>query len=135
MTETKNVVREFISRLDMDHLPAVDQFFRGDCKFFLPGNHEAVDCERFKSFVGMLYTAFPDLHHEILEQIGENDSVVTLLKVRGTHLGPFLSIPPTGKEIVFTDIVVARFRENEIIELNAQFDALTLLGEIGALQL
>ena len=67
--ETKDVAREFIAQLDMIHLSAVDNFFRVDCKFFLPGSHEAVDCDQFKSFVGMLYAAFPDLRHTIVEQI------------------------------------------------------------------
>ena len=83
----------------------------------------------------MLYAAFPDLRHTIVEQIGEKDTVVTLLTVRGTHLGNFFGIPSTGKEIVFTDIVVTRFREGKIVQLNAQFDALSLLAELGALRL
>jgi steroid delta-isomerase-like uncharacterized protein len=133
--ETKDAVRQFIAQLDMIHLPAVDNFFHADCKFFLPGSHEAVGCDQFKSFVGMLYAAFPDLRHAIVEQIGENDTAVTLLTVRGTHLGSFLGIPSTGKEIVFTDIIVTRFREGKIVQLGAQFDALSLFAQLGALQL
>ncbi len=129
------MVRKFIAQLDMIHLPAVDNFFHDDCKFFLPGSHEAVDCDQFKSFVGMLYAAFPDLRHTIVEQIGEKDTVVTLLTVHGTHLGNFFGIPSTGKEIVFTDIAVTRFREGKIVQLKAQFDALSLLVELGALRL
>lgn len=92
-------------------------------------------CDQFRSFVGMLYAAFPDLRHAIVEQIGEKDTVVTLLTVRGTHLGNFFGIPSTGKEIVFPDIVVTRFREGKIVQLDAQFDALSLLAQLGALRL
>ncbi len=82
----------------------------------------------------MLYSAFPDLRHTITEQIGEEDNIVTLLTVRGTHLGSFLWIPRTGKEVVFTDIVVTRLRQGKIAELNAQFDVLSVLTQFGALR-
>jgi predicted ester cyclase len=133
MSGIKNVIREFLSQLDR-HVPAVDIFVHPDCKVFLPGNDGAVDREHFRTFVEMLYAAFPDLQHTILEQICERDSVATLLTVRGTHRGEFLRISPTGKEIVFIDILITRIHKGKIIQVHGQFDALTVLTTLGALR-
>lgn len=43
--------------------------FSPDCRTHLPGSNLPVDREGFKKFVGMLYKAFPDLHHEIEYQL------------------------------------------------------------------
>jgi predicted ester cyclase len=79
------------------------------------------DGDGFRQFVAMLYDAFPDLHHAIEDQISENDKIANLVCVRGTHRGIFQGIAPTGKKIVFEDIIIMRIRDDKVIELWAQF--------------
>ena len=82
----------------------------------------------------MLYAAFPDLHHTVEDQISENDKVASLVNVCGTHWGDFQGIAQTGKRIVFKDIIITRIQEGKIVELWAQFDALSLLQQLGVYQ-
>ena len=42
-------------------------------------------------------TAFPDFHMTIHDMIAEGDQVVVRWTLAGTHKGPLLHIPPTGK--------------------------------------
>jgi predicted ester cyclase len=48
--------------------------------------------EAYKQFLSMYLTASPDLHFTL------EDKVVSRYTARGTHLGPFMGIPPTGKQ-------------------------------------
>jgi len=83
----------------------------------------------------MLYTAFPDLHHMVEEQIAEDDNVASIINVHGTHKGDFLGIAPTGRQVVFEDFMITRFQGGKVVELWAQLDALILLQQLGVFQM
>jgi predicted ester cyclase len=127
----KGFMRSFLEELDKQRT-AIDTFFSPSCLAHLPGNPEPTDREGFKHFVALLYTAFPDLHHKVEEQIAEDDKVVSLVTARGTHRGDFQGIAPTGKQVIMTDIIITRLHEGKVVELWAQFDALSLLQQLGA---
>ncbi|MBA4417277.1 MAG: ester cyclase [Syntrophus sp. (in: bacteria)] len=130
-SENKAMMERFLRDLDED-IGAIDKFLSPDCQTHLPGSNLPVDREGFKMFVCMLYTAFPDLHHEIEHQIGEGEKVASLVTVRGTHKGDFQGVLPTGRQVTFTDIIMARIEDGKLIALWAQFDVLGLLNELGA---
>lgn len=129
-SENKAIVERFLKNLDED-ICAIDEFFSHDCRVHLPGSDLPVDREGFKKFVGMLYAAFPDLHHEIDHQIEEGNEVASLVTVRGTHRGDFQGIPPTGRQVMFTDMIMARIEDGTFFAFWAQFDALGLLRQLG----
>ena len=80
----------------------------------------------------MLYfTAFPDLHFTIEDQIAEGDRVVTRFTARGTHQGAFIGIPPTGKQGVVTGTGIDRFANGKIVEAWFNSDDLGLLQQLG----
>jgi predicted ester cyclase len=49
----------------------------------------------------------------------------------GTHLGPFMGIPATGKEVAFENIDVMAVREGRIVEHWAAADMLSLMQQLG----
>src|SRR5437762_14085860 len=52
------------------------------------------------SFLLQAYaTAFPDFHIAIEELIAEDDEVVARWTFTGTHDGPFVGVPATGKPV------------------------------------
>ena len=130
----KAVMRIFLERLDKD-LSAIEDFIIADCLANLPGNPDPTNREGFRKFVAMLYAAFPDLHHTVEYQIAENDKVASLVNVRGTHRGNFLGIASTGRQVAFKDIIITRIQGGKIVELWAQFDALSLLQQLGVFQI
>jgi predicted ester cyclase len=74
------------------------------------------DVEGVRNRVTMFRTAFPDLHVTIETQVAEGDWAVMRLTFRGTHLGPFLGVPPTGKQVAFATIAMNRYADGKSVE-------------------
>ncbi len=89
--------------------------------------------EELKQYFMIYRTAFPDAHYTVEDQIAEGDRVVTRWSVRGTHQGPLLGIPPTGKPGAVTGIGIARFEGGKIAEVWSEFDALGMFQQIGVI--
>ncbi len=90
----------------------------------------------FKQYVTPLRTAFPDLHLTIEDQIAEGDKVANRFTMHGTqkgelHLGPSSTVPPTGKEVTITGIVINRLDGGKIAETWVNVDQLGLLQQLG----
>src|SRR6185436_6364824 len=49
----------------------------------------------------VLLTAFPDLVWQPQETVIDNDRVVVLAKLVGTHAGEFFGLPPAGRHVEF----------------------------------
>ncbi len=86
------------------------------------GNLEVIDelrtddVEGVRNRVTRFRTAFPDLHVTIETQVAEGDWAVMRLTFRGTHLGPFMGVPPTGKKVAFATIVMNRYADGKSVE-------------------
>jgi predicted ester cyclase len=80
-----------------------------------------------------MWTAFPDMHVVVEDQIAEGDKVVSRLTIRGTLQGDFLGIPPTGKQVSVTGIGIDRIENDKFVESWGNFDALGLMQELGAI--
>ncbi|MCG6534413.1 MAG: ester cyclase [Syntrophales bacterium LBB04] len=132
MTTDKNkaLMRLFLEKLDKD-ISAIEEYFIPDCVAHLPGIPDPTNREGFRQFVAMLYAAFPDLHLSMEDQIAESDKVANHVNVYGTHRGDFQGIPPTGKQVEFKDFFITRIQGDKVVELWAQFDALSLLQQLG----
>jgi predicted ester cyclase len=87
----------------------------------------------FKQHVGALRTAFPDLTLTIDEVIAHGDKVWARMTARGTHRGPFMGLPPTGKPFVAGVIDVCRFEGGRLVEHWGVPDRLALLYQLGVL--
>jgi steroid delta-isomerase-like uncharacterized protein len=130
--QNKTLVDQFLKNLDKTRR-VIDEVCDSRLVAHLPGSPRPATREEFAQFVSLFYLAFPDLVHSIENQVAEGDMVVSRLTVQGTHQGPFQGMPPTGKRVKFTDIMVNRIEDGKIIELWAQFDALGLLQQLGVL--
>lgn len=69
-----------------------------------------------KEYVKLFRNAFPDLNARVEEILAENDKVVVLSTIRGTHKGEFLGKKGTGRkfELPYADVV--RFRDGKVVE-------------------
>jgi steroid delta-isomerase-like uncharacterized protein len=76
---------------------------------------------------------FPDIHVTIEDIVAEGDRVVVRNTWRGTHLGEFNGIPPSGRPVEITGIVIWRIEDGLIAERWATIDTLTLLRQLGVL--
>ncbi len=77
---------------------------------------------------------YPDLHLTVEQQIAEGEWVVTRVTMRGTHLGEWMGIRPTGRPVVVTAVNVDRVVDGLIVEHGGAANLLGPLLAIGAVQ-
>ena len=130
--QNKGVVRK--SYADFDKNPApLDETLAPNFVAHAPGAPAPMNRDAFKQFAAALRTGFPDLRHTIDDIMAEGDKVATRFTARGTHLAPFQGIPPTGKQVVFTGMIVDRVSGGKIVEKWFEFDAVGLMQQLGVI--
>ena len=81
--------------------------------------------------VGEWRAGFPDLRVVVEDLIAEGDRVVSRFVLRGTHAGPFLWVPATGRAVAVAGIAVDRLAGNRLVESWINLDGLGLLLQLG----
>jgi predicted SnoaL-like aldol condensation-catalyzing enzyme len=74
--------------------------------------------------------AFPGFRATIHRQVAEGDLVTTHKTYRGTHLGDFNGIAPTGRAITFDVIDIMRVRNGQITDHWGVADVAGLIAQI-----
>jgi steroid delta-isomerase-like uncharacterized protein len=112
------------------NLAVIDELFAANSVFHDPATilHGPAG---FKAYVTMYRSAFPDTDFTIEDVIAEGDKVVTRWTARGTHKGELQGIPPTGKKVAVTGIVVTHLSNSKLVEGWSNFDALGMLQQLG----
>ena len=88
--------------------------------------------EGHNAIVQLFRTVFPDLVWHIDDLIAEGDKVVARTTMRGTHLGSFFGVPPSGKTVEMTGVHIVRIADGRIIEHWGNNDDLGLMRQLGA---
>lgn len=86
-----------------------------------------------KGTVRMVTAAFPDNRHEVEEVIAEGDRVVLRCTLSGTHEGPFMGIPPTGRNIEVNEIHIYLLKDGKAVEHRAGRDDLGAMRQLGVI--
>ena len=79
------------------------------------------------------HAAFVPFAAQIHDQVAEGDKVVTRKSFHGRHVGEFMGIPATGREVSVELIDIVRIAEGRIVEHWNVVDQLGLLRQLGAL--
>jgi steroid delta-isomerase-like uncharacterized protein len=99
-------------------------------------NHEAPGSpgpQGFKASAVWLREAFPDYHAELHELVVDGDLVAARLTVSGTHRGPFMGVPATGRSFSVQHMHMYRVKEGKVAEHWACRDDLGQLSQLGPL--
>jgi steroid delta-isomerase-like uncharacterized protein len=128
--ENKAVVRRFFAALDDQDLDAVADLLATDYRLHFDGNPE-MDRGAGIGFFGAFLAAFPDISHQVQDQLSEGDRVATRIVVRGTHQKEMMGIPATGKEIGISAINMIRIDQDKIAEHWVNSDSLGMLAQLG----
>src|SRR2546430_376997 len=109
-----------------------DELYSPDYVTHSLGPNFAPTLEGLKMFVRALREGMPDLNCPVEEVVAEGDRVAGRFSLRGTHRGPLLGIPATGKQVLAGVMVIARFDEGgEWVEDWASWDQLGMLQQLG----
>jgi steroid delta-isomerase-like uncharacterized protein len=111
------LLAELIAPEHVSHLPNGDHYGP-------EGVRIDIDCFR---------NAFPDFNLAIEDMIDAGDAVVYRFTARGTHEGPFMGVPASGKRVAITGIGIDLLSDGRSIERWVQFDSAGLLQQLGVL--
>lgn len=86
-----------------------------------------------KQLIGAFRTAFPDMKFIVEDQIAEDDQVATRLTIRGTHLGDFMGIPASGKQVEVSAVSIWHVAEGKLINEWVNWDSLGMMQQLGVI--
>jgi len=133
-TETnKTLVRRFYEDLfNQRNLALVDELCSTNHVFHNPPT-TLRGREEFKQLLSLYITAFPDARFTVEDEIADGDRVASRYTFRGTHRGELLGIPPTGKQVTVTGIIINRIVNGKTEEGWLNFDALGMMQQLGVI--
>ena len=113
------------------NVAVLDQLSASDVQehqFGMPPTVEGV-----KGSIRSLRAAFPDLTMTVEAVVTDGDLVWGRATARGTHLGPFMGMPPSGKKFAIQVFDMCRFENGRIVEHWGVPDRFALMAQLGAL--
>lgn len=114
--DTRQVVHQMLAALDRADWAALEAH---------PGLYETRQHYRLNKI------AVPDSRHEIITEVLQDDLMACVATVTGTHTGPLLGSPPTGKQLRYTVLLVDRVRDGVIVQHWALPDILSIFEQVG----
>lgn len=134
MKNNKDLVRQFIGTvLNQGDIEATGEFFWENMVEQVPLPGQGPGVEGLKDVLRGMKAAFPDMHWTVEEQIAEGDKVLTRFEWTGTHRGPFLGVPATGRPVKVWGMVVDRFENGKIKDTRIIMDSLGMMIQLGVI--
>jgi len=127
----QRLVEAFVEMLNTHNPDLVDSFVATDYR-----NHNAfVDDgrEANRQFWAGFFAALPDLTATMEDLIVSGDRVVGRFVYRGTHLGEFMGLPPSGRPVEMRSIDIWRVADGLFVEHWDELNTLEFFQQIGAL--
>lgn len=128
--ENKAIIRRCFASLDAGDVEAFSRLFAPDFSLHFDGM-PVLDGAGAIGLIQQYLTAFPGIHHEILDQLAEGDRVATRIHARGTQRGELMGIPPTGRKISISSTYIHRVVDGRISEQWVNADSLGMLQQLG----
>lgn len=81
-----------------------------------------------------LYAAFPDFHGVEEQMVAGSppDLVAVTWHATGTHRGPFMGFPPTGRVVTFRGVEMIRVRDGLVVERWGEWDGEGLAAQLAS---
>lgn len=115
--QNKALLRRFYQEvMEKGNIAAVDQFVDPKYVEHNPVPGQAPGIEGLKQVFTMFLAAFANPRITVEDMVAEGDKVVSRYTGRATHKGEFMGIAPTGKEVTFNGIEIARIAGGKLVE-------------------
>ena len=125
----RRFVEEVITQGDID---SAARFVWEDVVEQVPLPGQGLGLAGLKDILRGMRSAFPDLNFAIKEQVAQGDKVASRFEWMGTHLGQFLGVPATGRQVRVWGIVIDRLEDGRIKDTRIIMDTLGLMMQMGA---
>jgi steroid delta-isomerase-like uncharacterized protein len=113
------------------NLEVIDELFAPSYSFKSPLGIDIKGAEGFKQNLAMMRSAFPDMNISIDDMLAVDEKVVTRFTMKGTFTGEMMGIPPTGKDISVSGIVITRWENGKEVEAWESIDTLSFYQQLG----
>lgn len=133
--ENKKIVRRYQEIYNSNDLEALSEVVSQDLLTPKIMSGIPTGIEGAKAAHRIMLAGFPDYQTIIDDLIAEGDKVVARITMSGTNTGSFMGMPPTGKQVSFTGIYIARIANGKIVEHWGEEDGVSLLQQLGVLSL
>jgi steroid delta-isomerase-like uncharacterized protein len=87
--------------------------------------------ESIKQWYRSLWNAFPDTQITLGNVVAEGEFVANNFRLLGTHRGPFLGVPASGKRIDVEGVTILKFTDGKCVERWSQTDVMGIMRQIG----
>jgi steroid delta-isomerase-like uncharacterized protein len=113
------------------NLDSAAQYFAPSFIDHAPWPGHPADVEGFKAGLAELRQSFPDLHVSVARTIAQGDLLAVQFRLSGSHLGPFMGAPATGKTFSIEAIDIVRMEDGRIAEHWGLIDTAALAAQLG----
>ena len=131
--EAKNeeLIKRWINETDKRNYDVWDEVCSPDYVCHFAGAPSPMTLAEHKEATRLAMAAFPDFKTEFNDIVAESDKVVWRVTISGTQKGEFMGIPPTGKKIKYTAMMIVRIKEGKVAEAWGVADMLGLMEQLG----
>src|SRR5258705_13618263 len=132
--ENKALVRRWFAAFSSGDVAVVDDLYAADVVDHSPAvPNQAPGREGIKQLVTSFRAAYPDLAFTVEDLIADGDKVASRWTARGTNTGAFMGMPPTGKQVTISGILITRVAGGTMVESWVNFDALGMMQQLGVI--
>ncbi|MDN3668645.1 ester cyclase [Echinicola jeungdonensis] len=135
-TDYKQLIRDSYQVFTSGDVSVLDTYFNRDVVNHTP-DHNVPSVKKgidyFKEQLSFYFSAFSNMSVDIKEILGEGDTVISYVTVKGKHTGELLGTPPTNREINVDLCEMFKFRNGKISEYWGVFDNLAFLMQLGVI--
>lgn len=133
MTDYRELVRRIHDEVwNPTRPPAVEDFYAEDFRNHHSPPHVA-DRDDLRQYAIDVARGFPDHAITVLDEIEEGDRLVLRYTFRGTHTGEFAGMPPTGRRVDSTAVIIYRFADGKVAETWWHQDTYAVLQQLGVI--
>jgi steroid delta-isomerase-like uncharacterized protein len=133
LEQNKAVLTRFVEFINTGKTAIADEVVAPDFLERDPFPGQQPGREGLKAIIFMIRAAFPDLEWVVDEMVAEGEMVASRFTWSGTHRGPFLGVPATGKQVTVTGMVFDRMVEGQLVESQILMNTLSLLTQLGVM--
>jgi len=131
--QNKAAVHRFHDAFNAGDLDGAVAVFAANAVVHNSGAPDPLTMEGFKQLGAVFLSAFPGGTGIIEDIIVEGNKVVSRLTFRGTHTGDLMGIPPTGKTVTISEMIIDQFADGKIVESWHLFDQMGMMQQLGVI--
>jgi C-1 hydroxylase len=127
----KAVIRSFVEAWNNKDLGRFDELMSQTCQLTVGNTTISCSPSATRAIAEHWLAGFPDYQFELLDLIAEGDKVVARMPFTGTQTGPVLDLPPTGRPVHVSEIVIFQIAHGKIIKAWEEYDEAGMRRQLG----